>query len=64
MTERSFRRHRLIAEQVLACRASGNECPDVRNRGNGVHGGALGHVCPKLFAQATDVPHAPSGTGN
>lgn len=30
MTDRSFRRHRQIAEEILACRASGDGCPSVR----------------------------------
>lgn len=35
LTDRTFRRHRHIAEQVLACRASAGGCPNVQGGGNG-----------------------------
>jgi hypothetical protein len=44
LTDRTFRRHRLVADQVRACRASQNDCPNVRPGDNG-HG--LGRQPPR-----------------
>jgi len=39
LTDRSYRRHRIIADQLLACRAPGNVCPSVQKHELGSENG-------------------------